>query len=489
MARNYVVETSKIDQAAGGSKTAMRETLYQIAKNIQLQGQVTSTQPKSTPGESVAQVSLLGTSYIVQLTLPGTSAPASVLQSVQAAKKQTAQSNTVAITAVYNQIQAATTPRFDAGSDLHQYGGNTGSTQVFWSIDDLGSGQFYFRTRQSFDGVNWNLWKLANGGKPVGGRGEAVTTETVTNGVAAIFALSGRETVAMIAGLCNNGDSFSLPVNLYTSAMMALAGPNGVRDTGHPAHGIEECDIQIENLPTNGLIGPADFPPIVTMLYEDGSGNEWQGSANFFAFAFDPLGSNVTMVKTAGGTWAIFTLAGGGMLAVSAGNAADGATIAVPPGFTFANAQFAVSPQSGQDPANQAHGVFSCSISAGGVVAMTFQDGSGNNWPGVAQYLVFAYSPGLLISGGFLELNLPGGSQAAIGSGHAASGTRITLPAGYDWTKALVFASPRTFNDTGHPMHGIANCSADRGFLQLAYIDGSGNTWDGDVNWLVFCWQ
>lgn len=492
MARNNIVVTSKIDQAVSGSHTApiaMRETLYQIAKNLQLQGQVSNTGNKNVPGESVAAVSLLGSTYIVQITLPGTQSPASILQGVQAKQAATQASNTTAITAVYNQIQAATTPRFDAGSNLHQYGGDTGSAQAYWSIDDLGSGQYYFRTRQSFDGVNWNLWKLANGGKPLGGRGESVTVEDVVNGVAAVFALPAKEVVTFVSGLCGNGGSFTLPENLYTSAMMAIAAPNGFGNTGHPAHGIEECDIKIASGPTTGLIGPPDFPTLVTMLYQDDSGNHWQGSANIFAFAFDPLGANVTLVTTVSGPWAIFQLPGGGKLAVGSGNAADGVTVTLPAGFSMTNAQAAVSPQSGFSSPNNAHGVQSCSIDTAGLISMTFQDGSGNVWSGVAQYLIFAYSPGLLLNAGFLEINTPGGSQVALGSGSAASGTRITLPSGYDWTRALVFASPRTFNNTGHPMHGVAVCSADRGFLQLAYQDGEGNTWDGDLNWMVFAWQ
>lgn len=488
MAKNNVVDTSKINQAAGGNMD-LRTTLYQMAKNLQLSATVSNTASKNVPGESVAAVSLLGGSYIVQLTLPGTQSPASVLQNVQAAKAATQASNTTAITAVYNQIQAATTPRFDAGSNLHQYGGSTGSAQVYWSIDDLGSGQYYFRTRQSFDGVNWNLWKLANGGKPLGGRGESVTVEQVVNGVGAVFALPGKETVAFISGLCNNGDGFSMPENLYTSAMFAIAGPNGFRDTGHPSHGIEQCDVEIETGPSQGLIGPPDFPTLVTMLYQDDSNNEWQGSANIFAFAFDPLGTNVTPVTTSSGTWAVFQLPGGGLLAVGSGNAADGTTVVLPGGFTMANAQAVTSPQSGFSAPNDAHGVQSCSIDNTGLISMTFQDGSGNVWPGVAQYLILAYSPGLLLNAGFLEINLPGGSQCAIGSGSAASGTRIALPAGYSWSNSLVFATPSTFNDTGHPMHGVSVCSADRGFLQLAYQDGEGNTWDGDVNWMVFTWQ
>jgi hypothetical protein len=488
VAKNNVVDTSKINQAAG-SNMDLRSTLYQIAKNLQLSSTVSNTASKNVPGESVAAVSLLGGSYIVQLTLPGTQSPASVLQGVQAAQVATQASNTVAITAVYNQIQAATTPRFDAGSNLHQYGGDTGSAQAYWSIDDLGSGQYYFRTRQSFDGVNWNLWKLANGGKPLGGRGESVTVEDVVNGVAAVFVLPAKETVAFVSGLCSNGGSYTLPDNLYTSAMMAIAGPNGFKDTGHPSHGIEQCDIKIQSAPASGLIGPPDFPTLVTMLYQDDSGNEWQGSANIFCFAFDPLGTNVSMVKTASADWAVFQLPGGGKLAVGAGNAADGATVALPAGFSMANAQAVTSPQSGFSSPNDAHGIESCSIDNTGLVSMTFQDGSGNVWPGVAQFLIFAYSPGLLLNAGFLEINTPGGSQVALGSGHAASGTRIALPAGYDWSKALVFAAPRTFNDTGHPMHGVSVCSADRGFLQLAYQDGEGNTWSGDISWMVFAWQ
>jgi hypothetical protein len=487
MAKNNVIVTSKIEAASAGNMQ-LKETLYQIAKNLQLSATVQNTSNKNTPGEAVATVSALGSSYIVQLVLPGTLSPTSVLQGVQAAAAQTQQSNTTGITAVYHQIQAATTPRFDAGSDLHQYGGNTGSVQLYWNITDLPTGQYYFRSRSSFDGQNWNLWKLANGGKPVGGRGESVTQETVVNGVSAVFTLPGKELVAFVAGLANNGDSFTLPENLYSSAMMAIAGPNGYKDTGHPSHGVQECDILIQDL-GESTTGPADFPISVGMLYQDGSGNSWAGSANFFAFAFDPLGTNVSLVVAGLTNWAVFTLPGGGKMAVGAGNAADGTTITLPPNFAWADAQFVASPQNGYSAPNEAHGVFACSISGTGVVSMSFKDGVGNVWTGTAQYLVIAFSPGLLDASGFHEINTPGGSQVAIGSGTAASGTVIGLPAGYDWSKALVFVTPSSFVDTGHPFHGIANCSANRGIVQAVYQDGEGNTWYAGVNWMVFAWQ
>lgn len=488
MAKNNVVVTSKIEQAAGGNMQ-LKETLYQFAKNLQLSATVANTGGKNVPGEAVATVSVLGSTYIVQLVLPGTLAATSVLQGVQAKQQETQQSNTTGITAVYHQIQAATTPRFDAGSDLHAYGGNTGSVQVYWSITDLPTGQYYFRTRSSFDGQNWNIWKLANGGKPVGARGESVTVENVTNGVSAVFTLPGKELVAFVAGIANNGDSFTLPENLYSSAMMAIAGPNGYKDTGHPSHGVQECDILIQDL-GESTIGPPDFPINLAMLYQDGSGNSWSGSANFFAFAFDPLGTNVSLVIAGSTNWAVFTLPGGGMMAVGAGTAPDGTQLFMPPNFAWADTQRIASPQSGYDPANEAHGVNTCGVSATGVVSMSFKDGVGNVWTGAAQYLVFAFSPGLLTSSGFHEINTPGGSQVAIGSGSATSGTAITLPTGgaYDWTKALVFATPKSFVDTGHPFHGVQNCSANRGILSLAYQDGEGNTWYGDLNWMVFCW-
>jgi hypothetical protein len=38
-------------------------------------------------------------------------------------------------------------------------------------------------------------------------------------------------------------------------------------------------------------------------------------------------------------------------------------------------------------------------------------------------------------------------------------------------------------------MHCVANCAISGTTATLIYIDGSGNSWSGSVNWFAFCWQ
>lgn len=492
---NDQLNTSKVQAILSGDKNATKEFLYQVASNINKTAIATNVQAKNPPPQCTGVVSALKGTYIVQLTLPGTAPPATVLQQTQANANQTAASNIAPITPLLHQIQAATTPRFDAGSGLTNFGGDTGESLNFWQIDSLAAGSWFFRFRSSYDGSNWNAWKNANGGTALNGRPESVTVEDVTNGVAATFTLPGQEVVSFIAGLVGNGGTFSLPENLFSSAMAAIAAPNGFKDTGHPAHGFANPPIGNEvavltPADTSGLTGPGDFPIAVPMNYQDGEGNNWGGSSNIFAFAYDPLGTNVTEVPVPNGRWAVFTLPGGAQLAVGSGWQPFGGAFVLPPGLDAAHMFAVTSPQGGWDPDNEAHGIFEASVT-GAVVKCSFQDGEGHNLPVPGQWFAIAYSASLpLDPSGFLVLNTPGGSKVAIGRGSAASGTFVTLPAGFTWAQALDWTGPASYNEADHPMHGVADCSINQfGQLQLSYMDGEGNTWDGNMNWMVFCWQ
>jgi hypothetical protein len=486
------INLSKTWQIIKGDPVATREFLYQVASNVNQQAMATNVQQKSPPVQCVGTVSLLNGTYIVQLALPGTKPPATVLQQTQANANQTAATNIAPITPLLHQIQAATTPRFDAGSGLTSFGGDTGMALNYWSIDSLPMGSWYFRFRSSYDGQNWNQWKNANGGQALNGRAESVTVEDVINGVAATFVLPGKQLVSFIAGLVPSGASFSLPQNLYSSAMNAIAAPNGFKDTGHPAHGFADNGNGVLVLqPANpgALDGPADFPISVPMIYQDGEGNNWNGDSNIFAFAFDPLGTNVTQVPVLNGSWAVFTLPGGGQLAVGSGWQPWGGTFALPPSFDAAHMFAVASPQGGWNHANEAHGIFEASVT-GSTVKCSFQDGVGNNWQVNGQWFAIAYSASLPLTNGFLVFSTPGGSKVAIGAGAAPSGTVLVLPPGFTWAQTIDFTSPASYNEAGHPMHGVADCSINAlGQLQLSYLDGSGNTWDGNVNWMVFSWQ
>jgi len=198
----------------------------------------------------------------------------------------------------------------------------------------------------------------------------------------------------------------------------------------------------------------------------------------------------VTEVAVLNGRWAVFTLPGGAQLAVGSGWQPFGGAFVLPPGFDTAHMFAVASPQGGWDPSNEAHGIFEASVT-GAVVKCSFQDGEGHNFPVPGQWFAVAYSASLpLDPSGFLVLNTPGGSKVAIGTGTAASGTSVTLPAGFSMAQALDWTGPASYNEANHPMHGVADCSLNTtGQLQLSYMDGQGNTWDGNLNWMVFCWQ
>ena len=476
----------KIIDASGGNNS-LREVLQALTKAQQTTAAATNQTTKNAPAQCYSQVSFLSPSYIVEITLPGAVQPTSSLQAAQVAKTQTANTN---VTAIYHQIQAATSPSFSAASNVTLYGGQTGSTQTYWNIGDLSAGRWYFRVRSSYDGINWNQWKNSNYGQNANGSAESVTVEDVTSGVSAVFQLPGAQTVAFVAALTQNGGTFSLPENLFTGSMQAIAAPNGYGETGNDAHGWT-CEVGTAvTLPPTPT---TDYAPLVTMTYMDGAHNTWYGGANIFAFAWNALGTNQSVVNVTGGSWAVFTLGGGAQLAIGSGlTASGGGAIPLPPGFTAANTIATASAASGFSTNNQAMGV-TCTVDANLNVVAQYNDGQGDVWPATATWFAVAVSPGLdfvAVAGGrFLVLNTPGGSKVAIGMGVTASGSAFTLPAGFNFTNSLAFAAPGSNNQTGHPMHGVAVCGADNGNCVLSYLDGQGDSWNGNVNWTCFCWQ
>jgi hypothetical protein len=481
---NQSLPVQKIINASGGNNS-LREVLTQIASQQKQTANVTNTASKGAPPQCSGQVSYLTPTYIVQLTLPGQKQATSVLQATQIAATQTP---TTSVTAIYNQIQAATAPTFSESSNVTLYGGSTGSTMTYYTIADLPAGQWYFRFRSSYDGVNWNQWKNANGGRALNGTAESVTVEQLAQGVAAVFQLPGSETVAFFSGLTGDQGTFGLPEFLFTGSMQAVASPNGFKDTGNDAHGWN-CSIGFNtDLP---ITAESDFEPLVLMEYNDGEHNSWGGDANLFAFAWNPLGTNQKVIPVTGGTWAEFTLSGGAKLAIGSGVMNDGDTIPLPAGFDAANTFATVSASAGFSTDNHAHGVV-CSLT-GLTVTSEFHDGSGNSWPATAIWFACAVSYGMdlaaVTGGNFVTLYTPGGSKIAIGAGNIPSASAFTLPAGFTFANTLIFPSPASYNDTGHPMHGVAVCGIDMGKAVLSYQDGEGNSWDGNVNWFCFAWQ
>ncbi len=425
-----VVPNQKITQASGGNQY-LKEVLSSLAQNTTVTQQVTNVATKNAPPQCRAQVSLLNGSYVVEIQNPGTLLPTSALQAAQNGNAPTAN---VAITPLYHQIRCANTPRFSVAANVQTFGGTTGSTQTYWTLQ-LAAGQWYFQIRSSYDGTNFNEWKNANGGQALNAPPETVTVQPANNATWGAFALPGGQAVAFGAGFLPDLQSYGLPDNLYTSAMQSIASPNGFTEYGHPMHGISanivNAEIPVSNV---GLLGPPDYPTSVPMKYRDGSGNIWPGSSNVFAFCFDPLGPNVARFFYATGTWGVFEMPGGWQLAVGSGQVADGTVVTVPPGFVSADMISVVSAASFNDTGHPAHGISQAYMDAAGRVHVQYADGSGNHWNGNGNWMAVAWSPGVPIAtvqgGRFVVFTLPGGRLAAIGGGQVTSGTPFGLPTG-----------------------------------------------------------
>ena len=495
MAQVNVIPTQKIEDAAQGNQN-LREILQALAATTNSQQQVTgTTSSANVPPQCKAQVSYLTGSYVVEIQNPGAVAPTSSLQAAQASGGATAATNTQPVTPIYHQIRCATSPQFNISSNVQVFGGTTGSTQTYWTLTNLGSGRFYFQIRSSYDGVNFNLWRNANGGQTITSQPDGVTVEATTNAVFGLFELPGRQLVAFGAGLASNGNTFGVPTQLYTSAMQAITGPDGyVPQPSNLAHGIVANGISLVGSAA-AISGPPDFPTLITQLYQDGEGHQWSGTASIFAMCYDPLGGNVTEQTIAGGVWVDFVLPGGAHLTVGTGVTADGEAIVLPtkmPWVTEASLVSIVSPADGFNPDDQAHGIANAAID-GLTMNCGFADGSGNRWPATGNWFAVSISAGFPVAtvanGQWIVINLPSGTKVAIGAGNAPSGTAFGLPAGFTTENMLAIATPASFNDSGHPMAGVFSCGITGSTGNLVYSDTENNMWDGNYNWMGFAWK
>jgi hypothetical protein len=226
------VSQQKIDSAVQGNQASMREVLSQLRQATVETQTVTGTVASSTTPNSSAQVppqangtvSLLEKSYIVQIVNPGATNPISTIQAAAAGQAATATTNLQAVKSIFHQIRVSTSPAFNVNSNTQVFGGDTGSSQVYWTLTGLGTGRWYFQFRSTYDGVNFNTWKNIATGTSI----SEITIEAEQNMVWAVFTLPGDETVGVGQGFGSDGDVIGLPTgNLYTSAMFSLTAPNG----------------------------------------------------------------------------------------------------------------------------------------------------------------------------------------------------------------------------------------------------------------------
>lgn len=503
------ISQQKIDSAAQGNASSLREVLNAIAQTTAEQQTVTGTTPTQTvagqpnrnapvPPQATGTVSLLQKSYILQIVNPGATSPISALQAASAAQSATATTNLQAVKSIYHQIRASTSPAFNVNSNTQVFGGDTGSAQTNYTLTGLGTGRWYFQFRSTYDGLNFNTWRNINQGTSI----SEITVEGETNAVWSVFTLPGNTTIGVGQGFGADGAEIGLPQNsLYTSAMFSLVTPNGVNTLPPQVTNIATSEIVLQKpLGPSTAVGVPDYPALLSMKYGDRNFPQslFSGNGNFFGIAFDPTSINTTVYDSSDGisSWVVITLPGGAKIAFGSGQAADGTDIYVPtetPWLTSANMLSIPTIQGGGGSGNGAHGVNGCSISGLSVVANYADSPSDSNvWTGVANWLAVAWTPGLITeavtNGTFVIVNLADGNKIAFGAGTASSAS-FSLPTGFTTDNLLAIASPRTYGGSGdNVMHCIVACDIAGTSPFLKYVDGSGNAWGGSTNWFVFCW-
>jgi hypothetical protein len=497
------ISLQKIYEAAQGNP-ALLEVLQQVAQTTE-QTQIATGQQSSTaqiPPQATGTVSTLNGTYIVQLVNPGGTSPLSQLQSAQAASQATPATSVQPIRTIFHQIRASTSPSFNVNSNTQTFGGQTGSTQTYWTITGLGSGRWYIQFRSSYDGVNFNTWRNANGGSALPGLVNEVTLESAAYSDWAVFSLAAKQVMAIGEGLVPDQGIMGLAEEVYSSGMLAIAGPNGFTPQYNAVYGLTACDVDIE-LPSPGTpvgSGIPDYPVEIRNLYGvsgTGSTETSPGTASVFAIAFNPQGSNVQLYEeggTTGAVWAVFTLPGGAQIAVGQGRNNDGDTIWTPAAVPWIDGTRMISICSltaATDIGKVVEG-YAANQLTGLTLSAKYQDDAGASWPTTANWMAIAWQQGVRVdtvgSGKFLTIPLQGGHAVVIGAGQTASGTAITLPSGYSSSQMLSICTPASAANTGHHLRGISQCSFIGLFPILSYTDNS-NTWTGNVNWLVACWK
>lgn len=510
MSAGPTISQQKILAASQGDRAALLEVLQQVAAVGTQQQAITGTTPQAgttagqpnpnapVPAQAKGTVSILNKSYIVQLVNPGGTSPISQIQAQQAAGSATQLTPLQPVTPIYHQIRASTSPAFNVNSNTQTFGGDTGSTQTYWTLTGLGTGTFYVQFRSSFDGINWNHWRNANGGTALGGLINQVTTENPGNSEWAVFTLPGG--LIMGIGIAELADQeiFNLAEEVFSSGMIAIAGPNGFSGQDNAISGFTMSDVDLQ-VPTTPAAGIPDYPvEIRARMAIAQTGTDFPSNASVFAIAFDPTNENVTLHAQPGGNtvWATFRLPGGARIAIGQGNNVDGSSIWNPPVSWFSTARMMSIGALTQALLNQnpITGVNKAEISAAGVVSASYLDPTGAAVPGQnMNWMAIAWEVGapVQIVGGhpFLTIPLQGGHAVCIGAGQTASGTLVAFPAGFNSVESsLSIATPGGSDNSGHHLRGVQTCTIGFDTPLLFYTDNT-NIWQGLVNWLVARWK
>jgi len=284
--------------------------------------------------------------------------------------------------------------------------------------------------------------------------------------------------LAFLTGSAASGAVFDLPSTGFSPQnLLAIASPQGYIEKGHVMHVIEECDVDANRL--------------VTLNYEDGEGNIWNGDANLAAVTW--LGDSTAASTYAGSdgmNWVLLELAGGEQICIGVGVLADSAQISLPAGFLWSQAFALCSPHDGYPNGNQAHG-YGAYVDAGGKVHCVFQDGSANSWTTNAKALVFAWKNNsgnvtTQTTGGasWINYTTSTGFVLGVGLGTFADGTTIGLPSTAGAASSLqIFPTVHSFAMESNPAHGVGACYVDANLVAHCYFeDGEGHIWSADLD-------
>jgi hypothetical protein len=483
--------------AAAAGNPELLELLQSLLNTVNVTQTATNTTGKNVPSQASAEVSLLNKAYVVQITNPGASSPVSTIQKAQQTQGASLATTIQPVTPILHQIRCATSPGFAVNDNIQTFGGDTGSTQTYWTITSLGTGNFYFQIRSSYDGVSWNQWKNANGGQSITSNPSEVTVESATNSDWALLSLPGNQLVGFMGGFAHDTGAVGIPsgLALYSSALLGIVGPNGYDPNGNGIAGLSLSDLDIVvPADTSGTVGIPDYPVQIRVVYQS-SGYISPGSGNIFGFAFDPAGMNITRYTNGTTTWAEVKIPGGARIAIGQGKNNHGETIWAPPVSWF-NASRMMSICSLTDVPSTGHipieGYFANQLSSATVQAQyQLPDGTAGD-PQTANWFAVAWELGVpvqTVSGGkFLSITLPGNRALAIGAGRIAAGNAIALPTGFTSSRMISIATPASTTHTGNHLRGVQRCALLGLLAQLAYTDNA-NTWDGDVHWMVACWK
>lgn len=322
-------------------------------------------------------------------------------------------------------------------------------------------------------------WNDVPGSDPGGGE-----TDTITTTDSAFVFLS---------GVLPSGGSFQLPSGINQANSLSWASPQGflgltmpgawdgpagyVPGVGfYPMQYIQSCEV--------------DSALRCLLQYTNGgytsqtmSKNQtWGGPVGYFCFAWRNS-SSVTVTTIGTMTYVSFTLPNGEKICFGQGIIADGASFALPAGFT-SDKMFAIAMiHDGNANGTRAAGAVTASIT-GMTVALRYTNNS-TSWGGNASVLVFAWqnNSGQVtvdnVAGGSWII-VPDGTQGTLGVGlvRVSDGGSLPLPAAAAGSVLQAIASPRSNLSTGsNQCPGIASCfvdSVDVVHCQFAQQDNTG---------------